>query len=56
MVKAEISHCLASHQTLQQMRSDSANNESLFPMTGNAVRLAFEHLRIPCWNAQFSFS
>lgn len=31
---------------LQELRAEDSNRERVFPITGNAVRLAFEHLRV----------
>src|SRR5207248_1525527 len=33
-------------ETLHELRADDSKQDRVFPMTGNAVRLAFEHLRI----------
>jgi hypothetical protein len=33
-------------QTLEQLRADGVKHERVFPVTGNSVRLAFEHLRV----------
>jgi integrase len=33
-------------QTLQQLRADGPKDTRVFPLTGNAVRQAFEHLRV----------
>lgn len=42
-------------QTLQQLRIDGVKHERVFPMTGNAVRLAFEHLRVRAGLSDFHF-
>jgi len=41
--------------TLQKLLADGVKHERLFPTTGNAVRLAFEHLRIRAGMADFRF-
>jgi integrase len=33
-------------ETLEVLRTAEAKGERVFPMTGNSVRLAFEHLRV----------
>jgi integrase len=33
-------------ETLRELRHDSRDSARVFPMTGNSVRLAFEHLRV----------
>jgi integrase len=42
-------------RTLQQLRTAGAKQERVFPMTGNAVRLAFEHLRVRAGMSDFHF-
>jgi integrase len=42
-------------QTMQQLRADGVEHERVFPMTGNAVRLAFEHLRVRAGMSDFHF-
>jgi integrase len=42
-------------QTLQGLRASSVNQDRVFPMTGNAVRLAFEHLRVRAGMMDFHF-
>ena len=42
-------------ETLQALRAVEAKRERVFPMTGNAVRLAFEHLRVRAGMSDFHF-
>jgi len=42
-------------ETLRQLRADDPKSERVFPMTGNAVRLAFEHLRVRAEMSDFHF-
>jgi integrase len=42
-------------QTLQELRTQGVKRERVFPMTGNAVRLAFEHLRVRAGMSDFHF-
>jgi integrase len=42
-------------QTLEQLRADGVKHERVFPMTGNSVRLAFEHLRVRAGMSDFRF-
>jgi integrase len=42
-------------QTLQELRAGGVKHERVFPMTGNAVRLAFEHLRARAGLSDFHF-
>lgn len=42
-------------ETLRQLRADDPKRELVFPMTGNAVRLAFEHLRVRAGMSDFHF-
>jgi integrase len=42
-------------RTLQELRTAGAKQERVFPMTGNAVRLAFEHLRVRAGMTDFHF-
>jgi integrase len=42
-------------QTLRQLRADGVKHERVFPMTGNSVRLAFEHLRVRAEISDFRF-
>lgn len=41
--------------TLQMLRAVELKHERVFPMTGNAVRLAFEHLRVRAGMSDFHF-
>lgn len=42
-------------QVLQELRTDGASRERVFPVTGNSIRLAFEHLRIQAGMSDFRF-
>jgi integrase len=42
-------------ETLQVLRAAEARHERVFPITGNAVRLAFEHLRERAGMSDFHF-
>ncbi|GAB1715046.1 MAG: integrase [Nitrobacter sp.] len=42
-------------RTLQELRTAGAKQERVFPMTGNSVRLAFEHLRVRAGMSDFHF-
>jgi integrase len=42
-------------QMLHELRADGVKGERVFPMTGNAVRLAFEHLRVRARMSDFRF-
>ncbi|UGY27722.1 site-specific integrase [Bradyrhizobium septentrionale] len=42
-------------ETLRQLRADDPKRERVFPMSGNAVRLAFEHLRVRAGMSDFHF-
>jgi integrase len=42
-------------QILEQLRAGGVKQERVFPMTGNAVRLAFEHLRVRAGMSDFHF-
>jgi integrase len=42
-------------RTLQELRTAGVKQERVFPMTGNAVRLAFEHLRVRAGISDFRF-
>ncbi|WP_375786302.1 tyrosine-type recombinase/integrase [Bradyrhizobium sp. Pha-3] len=42
-------------ETLHQVRAGGPKMDRVFPMTGNAVRLAFEHLRVRAGMSDFHF-
>jgi integrase len=42
-------------QTLQELRAEGLKHECVFPMTGDAVRHAFEHLRVRAGMPDFRF-
>ena len=42
-------------QILQELRNPGIKQERVFPMSGNAVRLAFEHLRVRAGMSDFHF-
>jgi integrase len=42
-------------QTLERLRADGINHERVFAVTGNSVRLAFEHLRVRAGMPDFRF-
>jgi integrase len=42
-------------QTLHELRAEGIKHEFVFPMSGNAVRHAFEHLRVRAGMPEFRF-
>jgi integrase len=42
-------------ETLRQLRVNDPTLDRVFPITGNAVRLAFEHLRVRAGMSDFHF-